>query len=135
MAFANELMTKEETAEFKAKAIPNPGYRREILEPRRWTIDREKNVILIWCRRERFEPYDQYFLLLWKDIPIPMKLRDSWVSAPTREWELIYIEIPNELREKQDEIIQSLKDALVVYAYDGYPDEPFNKDTKVQFKF
>ncbi|HHY72203.1 MAG TPA: hypothetical protein GX497_03080 [Bacillus bacterium] len=135
MAFVNEKMTKEETTEFKAKAIPNPGYRREILEPQRWTIDREKNVILIWCRIERWEPYDQHFLLLWKDIPIPMKLRDSWVSGLTREWELLYIEIPKELKEKHDEIIESLKDALIVYAFDGFPDEPHNKTTKVQFKF
>ncbi|HHY72202.1 MAG TPA: hypothetical protein GX497_03075 [Bacillus bacterium] len=135
MAFVNELMTKEEIAEFKAKAILNPGYRGKILQPQRWTIDRENNVILIRCMRERFEPYDLYFLLLWRDIPIAMKLRESWVSTPNREWELLYIEIPKELKDKKDKILQSLKDALIVYGYDGFPDEPLNKTIKVQFKF
>ncbi|EKN62893.1 hypothetical protein P9E76_08580 [Schinkia azotoformans] len=135
MVFANESMTQEEIACFEVKAIKNPGNRLSTLRPSIWTIDRENNVFLVWGLQEREEPHDYYFLLSWKDTPIPVKLGESWVTGSPRIWELRYIKIPVNLKEKRDEIIQSLKDALKVYAFNGVPDWPHNKTTKVQFRF
>ncbi len=138
MAFVNEHMTKEEMADFAAKAIKNPGNRLMTLKPYRWTIDREKNIFLLWALQEREEPHDKYFLLGWEGIYVPVKLRDLWVKGSPRTWELIYIKIPEELKEKQSEIIQSLKDALAVYGFNGNPNEPFNamnQKTSVEFNF
>ncbi len=108
------------------------------LEATRWTIDREKNVFLIWGHQEREESYDFYFLLCWNNTPISVKLSKTWINRETCEWQLLYIKIPEDLREKTGEIVQSLKDALIVYGFNGSPDEPFdtfNKNIKVQFSF
>lgn len=134
MAFVNEGMTNEERVEFAAKSIKNPGNILSTLKPTRWTIDREENVSLIWGLRQR-ETDDYYFLLCWKGIPIPVKLREYWVNGSPRTWELIYIKISADLEEKRMEIIQSLKDALTVFGFDGDPDWPNNETTKVQFNF
>lgn len=135
MAFVNERMTQEERASFEAKAIKNPGNRLSILRPSIWTIDRENNVFLVWGLKEREEPHYYHFLLSWKDALIPVKLGESWTAGSTRKWELRFIEIPENLYEKQDEIIQSLKNALKVYGYSGFPDEPHNKTINIQFNF
>ncbi|HAG10268.1 MAG TPA: hypothetical protein DCK76_02510 [Desulfotomaculum sp.] len=138
MAFVNEFLTREERAEFAAKAIKNPGNMLTALEATRWTIDREKNIFLIWGFQERKETYDYYFLLGWNNIPISVRLSKTWIDRETCEWKLFYIKLPDDLKEKTGEIIQSLKDALSVYGFNGSPDEPFdsfNKTIKVQFGF
>lgn len=138
MAFVNEFMSKEERGEFAAKAIKNPGNTLVTLEATRWTIDREKNVFLIWGYQEREESYDFYFLLCLNNTPMSVKLSKTWIDRETCEWQLLYIKIPEDLKEKTSEIIQSLKEALTVYGFNGSPDEPFdsfNKTIKVQFSF
>lgn len=138
MAFVNERLTREEGEEFKAKAIENPGNRFMILDPSKRTIDHDKNVFLVWALQEREEPYDNYFVLFWKDTPIPVELRDTWVEKKTCRWQILRIKIPADLERDRNEIIQSLKDALTVYGFNGSPDEPFdaiNKSTNVEFNF
>lgn len=135
MAFVNERMTKEERAEFAARAIPNPGYTARILEPTQWTINREENVFLVWGLQEREESHNYYFLLGWKGTLIPVKLRESWIKGSPRTWEIIFLKTPEDLIVKRSEIMQSLKDALTVYGFDGDPSWPNNKTTKVQFNF
>ncbi|PYG85607.1 hypothetical protein LY28_03295 [Ruminiclostridium sufflavum DSM 19573] len=138
MAFVNERMTKEEMAEFEAKAIPNPGNNFITLSPSRWTINREGNVFLVKASQNREEPDEYYFVLCWNDIPLAVKLKETWVKGSPRKWELISLHIKENLIEKRFEILQSLKEALTVYGYNGNPDEPFdniNKNTKVEFNF
>lgn len=135
MAFINALMTTEEKADFASKAIPNPGNPFHILEPYRWTINPDKNIFLVWTLEEREEPHDEHFLLGWEGTPLPVKLRSSWLDRDTRHWELLYVRIPEEYLDKRFEILQSLKDALTVYGYNGVPNDPFNASTKVKFNF
>lgn len=138
MAFVNARLTKEEKAEIEARAIPNPGNPCFTLRPSIWTIDHQENVILIWGLREREEPYDYHFILMWKGTPLPVKLREYWDKGLPRKWELISLKITENLIEKQFEILQSLKDALTVYGLNGSPDAPFdniNKNIKVEFNF
>lgn len=138
MAFANARMTQEEMKEFAAKAIPNPANHFFALKPYQWTIDREENVFLVWGAQEREEPHDDHFILGWRGHPLPVKLRSSWVAGDTRRWELLSIRIPEDLIDMRFEILQSLKDALTVYGFNGVPDDPFNRinaGIKVQFNF
>lgn len=135
MAFVNERMTRAEMDEFAAKSIHNPGNEFIMLKPYRWTINRDENIALIWALQEREEPHEIYFLLLWKDVVISVKLRKSWVDNKTCNWKLISIDIPESSKQNQSEIVLSLKDALTVYGVDGDPDEPNNKIVKVQFGF
>jgi hypothetical protein len=55
-----------------------------------------------------------------------VKLSKTWLDRETCEWQLLYIKIPEDLKEKTSEIIQSLKEALTVYGFNGSPDEPFD---------
>lgn len=135
MAFVNAFLTEEEKAEFKAKAIPNPGNKLITLKPYRWTIDREQDVFFVRGWQDREDPYDYYFLMGWKGTPINIELRQYWVKGSPRTWELIRLGLPDHLQDQRDAIIQSIKDALTVYAADGDPNEPANKIIEVKFKF
>jgi len=141
MAFVNEMMTPEEVKEFASRKIPTPGSPWFTLDPYRWTIDRNENVILLETLREREEPFDYYFLLLWKEIPISLRLRDAWSkedNCSIRTWDLVSVDSGGRLKEHKDEAIQSLKDALRIFGFDGNPREPantINKGIKVEFKF
>lgn len=138
MAFVNEHLTKEEKDNFTVRSIPNPGNTFITLSPSRWTINREDNVFLVKASQNREEPDEYYFVLCWKDIPLPVKLKESWVKGSPRKWELVSLKITENLLEKQFEILQSLKEALSVYGYNGSPDKPFdniNRNTKVEFNF
>lgn len=135
MAFVNERMTQEEIVQFEAKALPNPGNRLSILRPSIWTIDRENNAFLVWGLQEREEPHDYYFLFSWKETPIPVKLGETWDEGSPRTWELRYIKIPEDLDKNRAQIIESLKAALAVYAFNGEPGFPHNNTTKVKCNF
>lgn len=138
MAFVNESLTEEESKEFRARTIKNPGNPFMTLDPSKRTIDREKNVYLIWAMQEREEPDDNYFVFVWKNTPISVELIEKWVEKNTRKWIMMKIKIPTDLEQNRNEIINSLKAALTVYGFNGSPNEPFatmNKNTTVLFSF
>lgn len=135
MAFVNEFMTVEEKIEFKAKEIPNPGNRFHTLKPYRWTINREQDVFLIWALTVREEPRNEHFLLGWKGTMIPVLLRKSLSGSATITWELISWGLPVYLKDSYKDVKQSLKEALIIYAFSGDPDDPRNQHAQVIFKF
>lgn len=51
MAFVNAYLTEEEKARFSEAKIPDPRWNlpKYCLDPRRWTIDKEREIALINC--------------------------------------------------------------------------------------
>jgi len=141
MAFINEWMTQDDRTEFASRKILTPGSPWLTLDPYRWTIDRNENVILLETLQDREETSYYYFFLLWKETPISLRLKDAWSkenNCSIRTWDLISIDSGIQLKEHKDEILQSLREALRVYGFDGNPREPsntINKGIKVEFKF
>lgn len=134
MAFLNEFLTEEEITAFLAKGIKNPG-NSPIIQPYVWTIDRQKNVFLMKVYGYREPPYETWFILVWKDTPIPVLLLGEWSGDNDRIWNLIRLQIPVELNEQRTEIIQDLKNALKVLQLDGVPNTSWNQNITVQFNF
>lgn len=133
MAFINEFMTEEEKSEFEARKIPNPGNSLYTLSPYKWTIDRDEDIFLIWGLEEREDDRDKsHFLFCWKGINIPVFVRESWDENSIHIWSLIRINIPTQYTEKTDEIMQSVREAFLVYAFNGVPDDLRNKATEYQ---
>lgn len=131
MSFINEFMTQEEMEEFKAKAIPDPGYGLITLRPYYWTINREENIYLLSASQNRDEPSEHYFVLGWKDFIIPITIGKSWMDKICN-WDLIKLDINHELMQ---DVKCSLKEALLIYGYDGDPNDPNNKIAKIRINF
>lgn len=70
MAFQNAYLTEEEKQMFEEAQIPNPGdWKRSVLIPRQWTVDRKNNIALIYCGiPDREEHWKKSFVLFYKGI-------------------------------------------------------------------
>ena len=136
MAFENARLTKEEIVEFEKKELKDPwlidvNMRRLSI----CTIDRERDIFLLRRFQDREAPENYYFVLYWKGTILPIQLRAQWNTSKARVWELISIKIPSLLRGEKIEIIECLKEALIVYSYDGYPEGHFNGTIVIEFNF
>lgn len=144
MAFINQKLTKEEINILREKKYYNTVFEPD---PTRWTINKNKNISLLFKRQGREEDSDRYyFLLIWKDIPIKFELKLSFPTNNVEEWELLKFaldqfnvdnnnELSNVLQENRKDIIDDLKEALSIYGFNGNPDDPRNTYAKIQFSF
>ena len=110
MAFINERIPKEERCEYVL------SYRK--IKPRKWTIDKEKNVKLFKYWTNIDNPREKYFGLIWHDYIIEVILHEE-TKINTVFWSLESISIPIELKQCEKEIIEDLREAMKVYASDG----------------
>lgn len=72
MAFINEILTKEQKMEFNSWNIEYPYYvdgwclgMKKLLNPRCWTVDKERDIYLICVYNNREYFYDWIFVFLW----------------------------------------------------------------------
>lgn len=80
---------------------------------------KKKNVILFKCGTVYEEPDKIYFALVWKDQVIKIRLCQNVMDKDTTIWELLAINIPEDLEVYKDEIIADLRNAMKVYGFDG----------------
>ncbi len=125
MNFINDLIADEDRKRFDFSVFKRPTlFTEPIYSPRRWTVDRDAGVFLIWLGGGNEEEQNaEYFSLWWHDTNIEMKL--AWHSHMpngitwTKSW--ISISEPKDLSEHKDEIYAVLKEALVIYQVFGEP--------------
>lgn len=110
MAFINERISKEERFEYVL------SYRK--IKPRKWTIDKEKNVKLFKYWTNIDNPCEKYFGLIWRDYVIEVILLEE-TKINTVFWSLGSISIPIELKQCEKEIVEDLREAMKVYGSDG----------------
>lgn len=72
MAFINEILTKEQKMKFNSWNIEYPYYvdgwcleMKKLLNPRCWTVDKERDIYLICVYNNREYFYDWIFVFLW----------------------------------------------------------------------
>lgn len=133
MAFFNEFIPADDVVKYGIEAI-DESYSVFTYEPD-WTVDRERDVYLRQMTRGREEFSNRStWSLYWKGFLIRLILdSDGGELAPGErfmDYILVRIEIPQEIGEKRDEIINDLKEALTVHNFNGmYTTSPVSKST------
>ncbi|TBW48114.1 hypothetical protein EZI54_21645 [Marinobacter halodurans] len=146
MAFVNEFVPEDDVKNYNLDKIwdsyhPNFKGSKPIGFRHSWTVDRERNVFLIWQSSGREEFSNRHtFVLWWKGELLTVildvcdesfyKLSDNIGKTV---WSLFEIEKPDGLGLRDKEIIPVLKEALSVYGYRGAQRQL--SDFKVEFKF
>ncbi len=118
MAFVNEYVSEEDDKKYGLEEI-DKRYRKGHHRPD-WTIDRDRNIYLRWMRAGREELWNhEYFTFYWKETLIEVELIQNGenINGGKRQtvWTLDHMTLPVELKEKKQDIIADLKDALRVF--------------------
>jgi hypothetical protein len=140
MAFVNEFISEEDLQKHKLEELWKSydawswrNGRPDFFNPE-WVIDRERNAFLVrvlnWMevgRSGRSEPTPKCTWIL--DIGghrievVLFEVPGTWYSfteSPFRvEWNLVDILTPHENVASREEVLQMLRDALMVFGYDG----------------
>ena len=134
MAFVNERLTKEEREAFIARGIKNPSsVCGTVLAPMCWTIDRENDMCLIEAGVHR-DYYDEYyFIFFWKGEQHIISLVMEIATPNTVIWKKENQASPYTFSLKSG-FVQDLKNALMVFKFDGDSDET-NESSKVVIQF
>ena len=145
MGFVNEFLTNEEKEETVRTAMfGSYGHR---YGPTQWTADRERGIYLVQTRSGTEEDYIRNksggpvyftcrFALSWKGHSIDIVLLETYPNNDALlRWELKEIQLSVELKQNKNEIINDLKDALIVFGFGGNPKDLRNKFAIVEFNF
>lgn len=119
MAFVNEMIPQNERREFQISKY-------EKKTPYFWTINREKNTILFKFETNRDEPAETEFGFVWKDAVFKVILIKETFMPNIVKWTIKNFYIPNEYKEKKEEILQELRDAMREYGFSGF--QFYNKE-------
>ena len=130
MTFINEYVSDEDVKKYKLQEMWDEyhPYSKGRVKPyfrHTWTIDREKNIFFIPARTGREEFSNQTVCILWMEgVELSVTIRKSgWANIKEGKgsvsWDLDRIRKPENCAIKDKEIIQVLKEALVVYGYRG----------------
>ena len=111
MAFKNIRIPEDSRKEYEVDG--------EIKKPRFCTIDKSKNVVLFMCGTVYEEPDEMYFALIWKEKVIKVHLYQKTKNKNITIWELLAINVPQDLEDYKDEIVADLRSAMKVYGFDG----------------
>jgi hypothetical protein len=123
MAFVNEYASPEDVKKYDLEGIFQ-RFDKDILGKPSWTIDRERDAILIWLRNSREESRNyQMFAMWWKGAVFPVYLIPSGGGQYSKKsythWQLMELDISHELVAERAVIISALKDALTEYRAGG----------------
>jgi len=106
----------------KVQAIQLPEYTIFFkLNPSEWIIDKDEDIYLVYltCTDGTHASKDFVqtitFLLTWKGNPIVVRMADKF-NGKIMTYAILEINIPKELDGNINEIINSLRDALVIYS-------------------
>lgn len=127
MGFVNERVSDEDAKKYGFEALGTRLGREEWQLKQGWTIDRTRNIFLIWLGRGQEEfSMQQRFLLWWDGQEITVSINGSGKGNPfetfAMTWDSPAFSFPDDLKPKREEVISTFKDALIKFkwgAYDG----------------
>ena len=125
MGFINEKISEEDAKKYNFETLSKLLYREVWQLKQGWTIDRDKNIFLIWLGSGQEEFFIQNKFLLWWDgqvITFSINCsgqRDQFGKRITT-WDSPGFELPDDLKPTRDEVISTSKDALTVFKWAGY---------------
>lgn len=118
MAFVNEKISDEDMQRIDFSQIKHPLHA-DAINPRQWTIDRERDIALMSLGGGVGE-LPHFFVLYWKSRTINVFLRSTTTgSSSTNDLEVTWrLEFLGKLENvPEPEVIATLKEALFVYGY------------------
>lgn len=138
MAFVNELISDEDKQRFDFSAIRRPPLYLDPVPPREWTVDRDRDVFLMWTRgSDQDDQHAIYFVLGWRGELLPVSLEREAIGAfrehTVTTWRLRWIGIPPRLEPQRNAILLALKDALTEYKYSGLGVAVASHEAKFEF--
>ena len=113
MAYVNEMVPEEEKKEYQM-----PNLEKKI--PRTWTIDREKNIVLLPYGRNIDEPKEKRFILVKDENIVFSAILLREVAENTVIWNMEGYKIWKECSLSEDLLLEELREALRAYGYNGY---------------
>src|SRR3982750_4496983 len=89
-----------------------------------WTIDRERNVFLVWTRGGTEDDQSSVQFALWwngevVEIDTEREAIGKFKEHVDITWKLRYLRIPASLQAPREEVILVLKEALTEFRVDG----------------
>ena len=120
MAFVNETLTEQDQAWFATFNFRSVFSTRDpIPAPRKWTIDRDRDAVLISLEGQGAEGYDvppTFMVLIWAGQIIHIQAytrgEGSYERGSEEWWRLTYIGIPKALEAQAEMVLQLIREAL-----------------------
>jgi hypothetical protein len=125
MAFVNERVTDEDAKKYDFEGL-SKTLRREVWQFKEgWTIDRDKNIFLIWMGRGQEEfCLQQKFMLWWDGQVITISVTGADKGNPygkaTTTWDSLLFVLPDSFKPAREEVISTLKEALTEFKFAGF---------------
>lgn len=113
MAFINENISEEDKVKYKIENLSDYKYRHWSS----WTIDRDRDCFLLYNGMSHDLPFQYFFILyyLGKSTKITVDVKGNGQS-PERvnltNYEVRYVELPDAIKDKKDEIVQIFSEAV-----------------------
>jgi hypothetical protein len=133
MAFVNEFVPEEQKDKFDPEVF-NLGLARPPSRPYRWVIDRERDIFLIHVRGsgsgggqgDGYIPPHHYSLSyegLIVKFEAEVRSHEKTKNCLVRNWVVKNLTLPPELKDKKNQVIELLKEAIAVHGdSSGTPD-------------
>lgn len=121
MAFVNEAISEADMDIFNSYKLESPFTANLLIEPYKWTIDRERDVFLVSLGGQGREHSEipEYYALVWKKNIIIMETFSGGVgSASTgveKWWKITSIKVPESLMQEKDTVMDLIKEAFDAY--------------------
>lgn len=143
MAFINEALTPEQQKELDSWGITYPLYglgqflrEVEMSSPRRWTVDKEKNIYLLklYPLRDHYE--ETVFAFIWNGKKYIVQFRESFENGNNVIWNIPENYMCEDITFPYCEekgFIDDLRDALTAFGDDGEVEENEKSRTRCSF--
>ena len=124
MPFINEYISENDRELYDLSLIKKPPLYRDPTRLSKWTIDRPRDIFLVWTKGgDEDHPHECYFALWWKGAVLNLRLQHvdegDIKTHVTSTWSLEQVDIPGEFDSQRHEIIRTLKEALCEYRVSG----------------
>lgn len=120
MAFVNEKILEADMDMFNSFNLKSP-FTRKPIEPWMWTIDRERDIVLVEMEGQGYEHSEipMFYALVWKKNVIIMETfswgKGNYTIGAEIWWKIRSIRIPESLIAEKDTIIKLIKEAFDAY--------------------
>jgi hypothetical protein len=125
MTFINERVSDDDAKKYDFEGLSKTLHTSLSNLLSRWTIDRDRNVFLIWLGRGQEEFAMQNSFLLWiEGQKITISLIESSKGNPfgigTTTWDSLLFTVPQGCKFERAEVVSVLKEALTEFKWPGY---------------
>lgn len=116
MGFVNEKIEEKDRERYNSFNLIGP-YTGDKLNSRYWTIDRERDEILVGLELGRDEDQPDFYVFIFKNKVVKIQTHLKQDFDKEIYWDLYRISMPESLKEEQEIVIEDMIKAFKVYGY------------------